>query len=58
MNPKRISKELVAKRYYELLAGGKPKDEAAKTIGMLVLNFYRIDFHESAASKIKKEHEL
>ena len=58
MKPKRISKELIQKRYYELLAGGKEKDEAAKTIGMLVLNFYRIDFHESQAAKIKKENEL
>lgn len=44
MGKQRISKELVKRRYYELLSGGTSRMKAAKIIGMLVLNFYEIDF--------------
>ena len=43
----RISKNLVSRRYNELLKCGFSKEKATMRIGQLVLNFYRIDWHKS-----------
>jgi len=40
----RISKDLVRRRYVELLKSGLTKEEATLKIGQLVLNFYQIEW--------------
>ena len=40
----RISKDLVRRRYVELLKSGLTKEEATLKIGQLVLNFYQVEW--------------
>jgi len=39
----RISKDLVRRRYDELLKSGLPREEVVMIIGQMILNFYGID---------------